>query len=315
MEKKNIVMINGRGYDPLSGLPVESKATQKTSTKKPVAATVIHSAPQKSQTLHRRSTKKPVTKRMMEPVHAVHRSMDIARSKSISRFAAHPITKPTKAHVSHTDDIGPVLHPSVVRAHAAQVARQTPTTVVAPKTSQEIKNEAITEALEKKTPTSPKKTSFIKRHRKFFNIFTVVIVVLVVGGYITYVNLPNLSVHIAAAQAGINATYPEYHPDGYSVSGPVTYTNGSVTINFAANDGSGRFVIKQTKSTWDSSALENQVNATSNGQFITTEAQGLTIYTYGSDASWINGGILYTIKTSGNTILSGDQVRQIAISM
>ena len=318
MEKKNVVTINGRGYDAVTGLPVQNSTPKKTPAKKAVVAAGVHAAPQKSQTLQRRLTKKPVVaQKMMQPVHAVHRSMDIARSKSINRFASHPITAPTKAHVSHVDDIGPVLHPSVVKAHALQIARKAKAAVVnEPKSSKTIKEEAITKAMELATPRKEsKEPHFFKKHKRFFNIFTAIIVVIIVGGYITYVNLPNLSVHIAAAEAGINATYPEYHPDGYSVSGPVTYSNGKVTINFAANTGSGKFFITQTKSSWDSTALQNQVNTASNGQFITIEDQGLTIFTYGNDASWVNGGILYTIKSSGDTILSSDQIQQIAVSM
>lgn len=326
METKKTVKINGRAYDARTGLPVTDAKPLKSATaevKKTVPATGIHAAPQKSQALRRRSTKKPiqkapekaVQKTVAEPARAVHRSMDIARSKSISRFAPHPTAAPTKAHTAHTEDIGPVLHPSVVKAHAAQVAKKTPVVVAPVKTSKTIKDEAITEALSDKPIAKKKKKSFLKRHKKHVNIFTVIIFVILVGGYITYANLPNLSTHIAAAQAGIHATYPEYHPDGYSVSGPVSYSNGTVTIHFAANSGSGKFVITQTKSSWDSSALQNDVNVKSDGQFITTEQQGLTIYTYGSNASWVNGGILYTIKSSGNTLLSGDQIRQIAVSM
>jgi hypothetical protein len=147
MEKTNIVMINGRGYDASTGLPVVKTTSKKSTVHKTVPATGIHSAPQKSQTLHRRATKKPVATRMMEPVRAVHRSMDIARSRSISKFAPHPITTPTKAHVSHIDDIGPVLHPSVVKAHAVQLAKQTKPITLAPKSSKDIKDEAISAAL------------------------------------------------------------------------------------------------------------------------------------------------------------------------
>lgn len=329
MEKQNIVKINGRAYDAITGIPVDSPEPQKPTAKKPVASAGIHAAPQKSQTLRRRSTKKPVqpvqktapkqiakTVAVQEPVRGARRSMDIARSSSISRFAPHPVVASTKAAAPSTEDIGPVLHPSVVKAHAAQVARQPKAVVAAPvKSSKTIKDEAISEALNKKPAAKKKPKSFFKRHRKFFNTFTVALAVILIGGFVTYLNLPNLSVHIAAAQAGIHATYPEYHPDGYSVSGPVTYSNGTVTINFAANSGSGKFVITQTKSSWDSSALQNQVDTESKGQFITTEQQGLTIYTYGNKASWVNGGILYTIKSSGNTLLSGDQIRQIAVSM
>ena len=136
---------------------------------------------------------------------------------------------------------------------------------------------------------------------------------MVAVGYFTYLNVPIISVKIASAQAGINATYPDYCPDGYSLNGPVQYADGEVSINFNANTGNNKFVIKQSRSLWDSSAVKNKVNEDSNGEFITTEENGLTIYTYGDNAIWVNGGILYSI--SGDTRLSNDQIRKIAISL
>ena len=137
---------------------------------------------------------------------------------------------------------------------------------------------------------------------------------VLVGGYLTYMNLPVLSVKIAATQAGINATYPDYRPDGYKIDGPVSFTSGQVTINFVANTGTSRFSIKQSKSTWDSSAvLDNVVRPAVGEKYITNQEQGLTIYTYNGNATWVNGGILYNIQ--GDAPLSGDQLRHIATSL
>ncbi len=318
MNKNDIVTINGRGYDAHTGLPVEKQAAPNDrATKNPVSAAVIHSSVQKSQTLRRRSTKKPVpTSTIPKPVpRSSGRSMDIARSKSISRFAPHPVGKAlTTATSPDVADIGPVLHPSVVKAHAKQLAKQATPLVVTPPTAQKIKEEAIATALAKPAPKQ-KKTSFFRRHTRLINITTGSILLLLIAGFVTYVNLPSLSVRIAAAQAGISATYPDYHPDGYSLNGPVTFSDGKVTMTFAAHTGNRKFTIVQSKSSWDSSALENQISKDSNGQFITTQQQGLTIYTYGGNAAWVNGGILYRIESSSDTVLSGDQIRQIATSM
>ena len=38
--------------------------------------------------------------------------------------------------------------------------------------------------------------------------------------------MPTLSVRVAASQAGIDASYPSYRPDGYALNGPVTYGDG-----------------------------------------------------------------------------------------
>jgi hypothetical protein len=137
---------------------------------------------------------------------------------------------------------------------------------------------------------------------------------LLLTGYFTYINLPNLSVRVAAAQAGIDATYPEYRPVGYRLNGPVAYKNGEVSMNFASNSGPVSFSLNQSKSSWDSSALlEKYVNPKSDGKYATYSDDGLTIYTYGTDAAWVNGGILYTVD--GSAMLSNEQIRRMATSM
>jgi len=291
--KNDIVTINGQKYDSTTGLPIA----------KPVAkeSKVIQSIAQKSQTLYRHATGRP-------------RSMDIARSKDVSHFAKKLASSPLKV-AQRTPDIKPVKHPLATkvekkRSLSKNVAiKQQQPVHKSPKT---IKDEAIAEAL-KKPAVKPEKKNIFKRHPKIFNIFSVGAVLLLIAGYFTYTNMPSLSVRVASAQAGIKATYPEYKPDGYSLNGPVAYSDGEVTINFRANTGNSEFVIEQSKSSWDSSAVKNKVEKDSKGQFITTEERGLTVYTYGGNASWVNGGILYTI--SGDAPLSGDQIRRIAASL
>ena len=179
-----------------------------------------------------------------------------------------------------------------------------------------IKDEVITEAFKKLTDDQVKESIVLKRRSKIINIFsiTVGIIFLLIISYFLYLNIPTLSVRVASAQTGINATYPEYHPNGYSVDGPVSYSDGQVTITFHADSGDSEFAIKQSRSSWDSSALKDKVKSDSNGDPITiTTERGLTIYNYSGKASWVNGGILYTI--SGNAPLSSDQIRRIATSL
>jgi len=138
--------------------------------------------------------------------------------------------------------------------------------------------------------------------------------ILLLGGYFTYLSMPSISTRVAAAQAGIDANYPGYQPMGYSLSGPVAYQQGRVTMTFAANAGPSTYTLDQTKSGWDSSAvLDSYVKPHAGDDYQTTTSNGLTIYTYGSNAAWVNGGIFYTI--SGNAPLSDDQIQHIATSL
>ncbi|HZJ34961.1 MAG TPA: DUF4367 domain-containing protein [Candidatus Angelobacter sp.] len=243
-------------------------------------------------------------------IRKVGRSMDIARSKSISHFAPHSATaepkKPVTTATSHRNfsDIRPIKR-AVVKNEPAK-----PSISESAKT---IKEEAIAAAFQKLSEKQTEKRGIFKRYSKLINIFSIGLVLLAVAGYFIYLNMPSISVRVASAQAGINATYPEYHPDGYSLNGPVSYGDGEVTIKFHANAGESEFIIKQSKSSWDSTAVKDMVDKNSNSEFITTEERGLTVYTYNGNAAWVNGGILYTII--GNAPLSSDQILHIATSL
>jgi len=306
MDKKDIVTINGQRYDAQTGKPLNGRSTD-IQPKKSIGSSSIHGSLQKSQTLIRRVTKKPTTVPSNKPK-SKGSSMDIARSNKISRFAPYPISKP-KVEAPVRPDIIAKKHPMLTKVNAQRVEKHK----IQSKTSQEIKHEAIVAALAKPPVKTPRR-SFLQRHPRSFFVTFIIIFMVLVGGYLTYMNLPVLSVKIAATQAGINATYPDYRPDGYKIDGPVSFTSGQVTINFVANTGTSRFSIKQSKSTWDSSAvLDNVVRPAVGEKYITNQEQGLTIYTYNGNATWVNGGILYNIQ--GDAPLSGDQLRHIATSL
>lgn len=311
MSEEKLVTINGQRYDAHTGLPITQPKRAVISKKptKPTPAATIHASTQRSKTLIRRLTKKPA---IVPRPQTAGQTMDIARSSKIARFAPHPVAK-TAPVTSSTPDIAARPHPITAKVYAQHAKNHV---VAAPveKTSRQIKEEAIEAALAKPLPKPPKKKSFFKRYPKFISITTVSIVVIILGAYLTYVNIPSLSVKVAAVQAGINATYPDYRPDGYSINGPVTFNEGEVTINFAANTGSSKFTITQKKSMLDSSAvLDNIVRKEAGEAYNTSQEGGLTIYTYKGNAAWVNAGILYTIK--GDAPLSGEQIRRIATSL
>ncbi len=309
MNQNKIVTINGQRYDAQTGLPITPSPVAQLA-KKASASSSIHTSTQKSQTLLRRATKKPAGHSVPRPLKTVGRTMDIARSSKITRFAPRTTEVPKKPNTHQAStDIPASTHPIVSRA----LASIAPTPAPVQKGAKDIKNDAIAAALAKPSAKHRKK-NFISKHPRGISIVGISILIVLIGGYITYINMPNLSVSIASAQAGISAKYPDYHPDGYSLDGPVTFSDGQVTIKFKANTGSDNFTLKQTKSSWDSSAvLDNIVRKAAGEQYLTSQQHGITIYTYNGNAAWVNGGILYTIN--GNAPLSSDQISRIAISM
>lgn len=268
-------------------------------------ANIQHSIAKKSKAIYRHTIQKPISQ--IKPLaRKVGHNMDIARSKSIVHFAPRPTATPTARPVlvKKQFDIGPVRHPLVKTPVPKPIIDNSAKT---------IKETAIAEAFVKIDEAKVVAKNNLKRSNKLFKFFIIGITLILIIGYIIFVNLPNISVSVASARSGVKAAYPEYCPDGYNSNGSVSFSEGQVTIDFRSNSNNKQFSMKQTKSSWDSSAVKNKVNIDSKGEFITTEEGGLTIFSYGGNAAWVNGGILYTI--SGNAALSSDQIRRIAVSL
>lgn len=337
MSETKIITVNGRQYDAHTGLMIESRtpsveAKAQSTPHRPVAAAHVHARVERSKTLNRKTIKRPEAK---VPVHS-HRAPASASSlhgivlnkkptahvatssqAQFPKFAPHPVTthKPSAKRVM---DIGPLQHPHVAKAHAiSQLKADKPLPAAPPArpTAQHIKQSAMNTAVENtRKQTIEAQKPLLKRHPRVLSIVTASVALVLLGGYFTYLNMPSLSVRVAAAQAGINASYPSYQPDGYGLSGLIGYSAGQVKMKFAANGGPQNYTVTQTKSSWDSTAvLDNYVTPRAGVSYIPYTERGLTIYTYGNNAAWVNGGILYTIE--GNAPLSSEQIRHIATSL
>lgn len=245
---------------------------------------------------------------------------DIRRSSNIAHFAkVTTVTKPPvkRPATPETPDIAPTANQLEQAARQRQATtKQQQTRSVLP--SQVIKQQAIQEATDKMLTRQQRKevkpTKNPSLWRRLVSVGSTAMAVLLLGAYFTYINMPALSTRIAASQAGINASYPNYQPSGYSLAGPVAYQQGSVVMKFAANGSRENFTLAQTRSEWDSSAvLENYIKPKSRDKYTTTAANGLTIYSYGTHAAWVNAGILYTVD--GNAELAPEQIQKIAASL
>lgn len=310
---RQTVTINGRVYDVHTGQPIQN-TEHSTAQSRPVNGShAMHQTPQKSQTLNRQIVQKTAPKQQIAP----QKPPQVQKSPAISKFAPHPAgirdVAPRKMDIAPT-----TTHPIAEKAQQKQAVskqQQQVATTGSPKPSHVIKQEAIDKAItEAPDRQMAKKQQPKKKRSKFFSLASAGLALLLLGGYFTYLNMPSLSVRVAAAQAGVDAGYPSYHPDGYSLNGPVAFSDGEVSLKFAANTGDHDFTIKQSKSSWDSSAVfENYVKEKAGENYLTYSERGLTIYTYGGNAAWVTDGILYTIE--GDAPLSGDQIRRIATSL
>lgn len=301
------VLVNGTLYDAITGLPIKNQAEQPAAVAHPSrrASTShqIHHQVQKSHTLNRHTVKKQAPASVASAVQP-----SVAPRPAITKFAPHP-TKPAQP-TRLMSDIGPSVHPLVQKTEA----RLDLSKKQADSKPSIIKQAAINEAMEKAPRhNSSKPVKAKRRGSRLMSVASVTLALLLLAGYFTYINLPNLSVRVAAAQAGINANYPGYRPDGYRMAG-VNYDKGSVSIKFASNAGPQNFTITQQQTAWDSTAVkENYVTPNWGNDVVPYTERGLTIYSHEGNAAWVNGGILYTI--SGDAPLSASQVRGIATSL
>ena len=132
--------------------------------------------------------------------------------------------------------------------------------------------------------------------------------------YFVNLNMPNVSLKVAAIQTGIEASYPAYIPRDYSLS-DITSESGKVVLNFHNNTTGVMFTILEEKSSWDSNALaSNYVQKEYGDNYTIVREQGLALYISGSDAAWVNGGICFKIKTVSG-YLTKKQIKNIAASL
>lgn len=344
--------ITGLPVDGVDAAPANIQPAVAPENSRPMVARgqQSHRAIQKSITLSRRYVRKPVT---ISPLKAeaeakapqfspmTRQQLFTKKTEEVKKFtpaSPRPIVtrkdRPAETHpVAHraTGRTLDIMAPRRQRAHSqAQLDNRarlaTPQTASIQqqnkvekqlKPATVLKNEAIHEAMAKEINSNKSKTRRTKQRKsnafsRFMTIASASLAIILLAGYFTYLNMPNISIKMAAVQSGVNAKFPGYRPDGYALRGPITFTNGEVNMQFAYANTDRDFTIKQEKSNWNSTAVKEYVD-TKSPDSTTTIVNGLTIYTYGSNAAWVNGGVLYTLE--GNAPLSSDQIQRIATSM
>lgn len=268
----------------------------------------IHQTPQKSHTLYRKALKKPdFASENAKPA--------AERSPLISKFAAH------QHHQKAAEPAQPkneAIAPATTHPHVAKVMQQH--AAAAPQrqlTGSDLKEQLIKERLAEvgeRPEKHHKKAGWLGKQQRMVTILSSTLALLILGGYLTYITLPSISLRVAASRAGVNANMPEYKPDGYSLDGPITYSPGEVVISYkSTTEDSSGYKLVQKATNWDSQAVLDNYVAKHTDNYLTFQERGVTVYTFGNKAAWVNGGLLYTID--GNAALSSDQILRVATSI
>lgn len=225
------------------------------------------------------------------------------------------VKRPTTAMAAKSIDM------KNVKVRMAARTATTTTPMPTQPTAKELKEQAIAKALASaaKEETTTKKKTTKKTNKLHFGIGRILLALSCATAavfaivYFVNLNMPDISLKVAAMQTGIEASYPAYVPRDYSLTDIVS-EDGKIVLNFTHSDGSA-FSITEERSAWDSNALyANFVRDEYGENYVIVREQGLSIYVSGSNAAWVNGGVVYKLKTISGT-LTKKQLCSIAVSL
>ncbi len=228
----------------------------------------------------------------------------IPKSDMIKKFsppaAPAPIPSPTEPLASPA--------PAPVPTAADPIAAPP---VVAPA---ELPNQVITQINAQNQAATPAHDIPANLRPKPATVMATTLAIALMGGYIWFNNLNTLTVRAAGQKAGISASLPSYLPTSYSLSGPISYGSGYVSLQFKSPANPSPMVITQRKTDWNSASLLTLFVSPKSQSYVTVQDQGLTIYLYNNNqATWVNRGVQYTIE--GATALSKESIVKVAESL
>lgn len=279
-------------------------------------ATNTHRKVQSSTTLNRRYVKRPTK--------GTDVTVSVKRSPKVTHFNSS-MEMPVQA--AQEVEAAAVAHPMQISANKRMQARANsldgaPTTYASKVTAKELKEQAIQKALAaaNKTTEGEKPVAEKVKNKMHFGFGRVMLalscaaVAVFAIVYFVNLNMPDLSLRVAAMQSGINASYPGYVPRDFSLS-DITSEEGKVVLNFKNNTTSDAFSLVEETSSWDSNALLNNFVKDAYGENYTViREQGITLYISGSNAAWVNGGVVYKLTTTAGS-LTKKQIKSIAVSL
>ncbi|HZM64493.1 MAG TPA: hypothetical protein VFB59_05140 [Candidatus Saccharimonadales bacterium] len=276
--------------------------------------------PQAAKTLMRRAVHKPAvtmkqaiktqapTELMARPVSAVAMKHSV---HTVDPLRQHRATKTPKSQaVKHfTSSASPVAQPHIFEPVAAPVqASKHLHKQALQHTKPDIFEAAIARANSHEQPHVQQHSQKHRRRRRLAGVTTLLVVCLMLGGLLTYLNLSGIEMKIASFQAGFTAQLPSHNPTGYELV-DIKQRPGQIVLHYRSGD--RNFQLTQQPTDWNSQTLGDQIIATAGSEHI--QSKGRTIYIYDDIASWVSGGVRYDI--TGNAQLGKDDIAAIAGSM
>ncbi len=263
---------------------------------------------------------KKVSVTQVNPIRLAH-SRHVSKSQHIHRFtperrtaaytlgatsrpAAHQVATSTRPVRPDMQAARPIKSRSVALEQAAKslAARQKATDMF---------EEALIHATSHEQPAHKMQGKRAHNHRRLASALAGVGALLVMAGFLAYLNMPKIEVRMASVHAGFSAELPGYKPTGYALDGGVKASQGKVQLTYRSGESS--YTITQSASNWNSQTLLDQNTAERGAPTQTIQSEGRIIYIYGNSASWVNSGVHYEVN--GNANLNSDDLVSLADSM
>lgn len=241
-----------------------------------------------------------------------------ARAKVLAKHEKTAIKSTKKASFSSRPAVAPISIPATnmtatsVESAFSRMQRLDHLEKQATKTT----HAAVKSVAPIKTKTASSSKTLAKHNKgaRVFFAFLCSSAVVAALFFVVQSNMPDISIKVAAMQTGIQATYPSYVPRDYRLSGVYTAQDNSVAMDFLGPN-QAKFTLTEEKLPWDSTALLNRFVKPKWGEdFTTIKEQGITIYISGSNAAWVNAGIVYKI-TNFHGELTKKQIKNIVTSL
>ncbi|MBL8121840.1 hypothetical protein JNM87_03760 [Candidatus Saccharibacteria bacterium] len=342
-----VLQVNGKSYDAVTGRRIDGmiapkkqpKATVKAAPKqvtstqsRPVHITVTrvanHTKPhnqQRAQTLMRKAVKKPTIglKKQLhvqsELAHKSSHSIVVKHSANhIDPARAHhagQIEKHAQVHRFHSPQPVSVTFASVPVRHAPDDPLNNNPPAIQPPASSNNPTDMFEQAIQNAThyvDIAANKAHFKKKARRHtVSVAAGTLALIIIGGFMTYVNTPGLQLKIAGIRAGVATNTPNFVASGFAYDG-VTVDGNQRVIGLTS--GGADFALTQEATSWTTEQMIRQiasVNADGSPAYHVVKAGNDTAYRFGdgAQATWVKNGIWYQL--SGNSKISDDQLRAL----
>jgi len=294
---------------------------------------IKHHTPQAAQTLMRRSVQKPSEAHLHLKTQTPTDRLTTQPSRVIETKLSHQVIDPKRQKRAHrakrselVSRFSAITSFSASTAQVAALSRQVtqlavqnqmaPPAAEGSQASLDMFQKALAEATAHQQPffkPAKKSRSGQRLTNRAISSVGAVLAVVLLTGFVTYQNIPNIKLRVASSRVGFEASMPSYRPAGFAV-GKLSYDVGNVAINYRSNSDTRAYTVTEKASNWDSQTLRDVYVVTSAGQaYQTVQASGRTIYLFARNATWVNNGIWYQVQNNGN--LSSRQLVELASSL